>query len=176
MVDHDRRDDAVGERVVGAAGLRVDERHLDVAVEADLAHRDQLDVEIGPHRAVLGATDDAAERDEGFLLEKPMGEVLERHRARHGIGIGVVVRQDDERTGPLEHAEELREQAARRGAGHEGRPIMTPAPRGCPSRRFRVSARMASGTAPASRQALRPGVAPTSRRRVLSRLARSRAV
>lgn len=118
MIDDGHGDDPVREGVVRAPGLRVHEGHLDVGAELHLAHRHQLDVEIGAHGPVLGSTHDAAESDMGLLLAQPMRQVLERHGARHGVRIGVVVREDDERTGPLEHTEQVREQPARRSAGH----------------------------------------------------------
>ena len=69
MIDDHVRHDPLRQGVVGPAGLRVDEGDLRVTVESHLAHRHEIDVEIGPHGAVLGATHDAAEGDVGRLLE-----------------------------------------------------------------------------------------------------------
>ena len=72
------------------------------------------------HGAVLGAPDDAAERDVRLLLEQRADQVLERRRAREGVGIGVVVRQDDERSRAIENLQQVREHPATRGSSPSG--------------------------------------------------------
>jgi hypothetical protein len=79
---------------------------LDVLPEIDLAHRHEVDVQVLHHRAVLGATDDAAEPDHRIALGELPHDVLEGRRARERIRVGIVVREDDERRRSLDRVEE----------------------------------------------------------------------
>ena len=94
VVDDDMRRHVGGQRVVAGAGLRVNQGNTGGALEDGFGQRSQWSSQIAHQRLVLGAPDDSLVGDlhrEGRALVQ---QLLQTERAGDGVGVGVVVRQD----------------------------------------------------------------------------------
>jgi len=95
-----------GEVVVADLGLRVDQPHDIELLHVDAVDRHQRDLEQPHHLPVLGAAEHAAvgerEGDLLLLLQQPP----ERERRRDGVGVGVVVGDDEGALAFLDNVEQ----------------------------------------------------------------------
>ena len=90
----------VRQRVVAGLGLGVDERDGVELGGIDALDRGQRHLQVLDHRPVLRAADDAAVGERRDDAELVLREPLQPQRRRERVGIGVVVRVDQEGTPP----------------------------------------------------------------------------
>ena len=95
VIDHQVGLELGRQLVVAGARLGVHQGETLVALEAQVADVADLEVQAAHHLAVLGAADDAAVGGGGALLERAAQQVAEQDGRGEGVGIGVVVRQDE---------------------------------------------------------------------------------
>ncbi len=101
VIDDHRRLAIIRKRVVTRARLRVDQCDQVNVFEAHRPGRENRQPQLPNHRPVLRTPDEAAEADPSLQAVEGLDQLEQAEGAGEGIGVGVVVGEDEQALAPL---------------------------------------------------------------------------